>query len=69
LLLRRFIAEIGAVGFGCFATLLPAGILVATAANLFWPAFILLGTIFTWFARPWMLQVLEVKPRKAVIKA
>lgn len=66
--MRRVIAEIGAVGFGLFATILTAVIFVAAANNLLRLAFLLPFFLFHWFGRAWMFQVLEVKQEKRVRK-
>jgi hypothetical protein len=61
MIIKRMIAEFLSILWALFVTLLGAGILVATTANVFWPVFIIGGIICYFFTRTWMHDVLEIK--------
>jgi hypothetical protein len=65
MIIKRFIAEIGAGLFGIFFLFASVGILAGTFGNIFWVPFFIGAMIAYVFARAWFYDVLEIQNKKS----
>jgi hypothetical protein len=59
-MIRTISAEVLAFLAALLFTVFAAGIVVGAGANVFWPVFLVIGSVVCYVLRPWMRQVLNV---------